>query len=241
MAYVPKDHVYKVMRQKDLFRYRVIDAGRKIDEQDEPLKVEDAVSRLQETLDSLEGTYVDVILSPYAKQEKRRGGNTVKEDMQFRVSLGGSTQKIGGIADDVKKLMDEKYELLRKIDQMSFERKLDDMRREMREFQERDNDSIGSIAKAHPMLIPAIISALTGKEIPMAEPGIAGTRSSNTESGDDAGTDPDDIIDEAIERLYEVDEDLPSTLSGLADFAENNPDQYRTYKSFLTTNPKSQP
>jgi hypothetical protein len=231
---VTTEHVFNVMRKKELVFFRVKEGGSVIDENNEAIGVDEACDRLQEVFSEIDGNFCEVVLSSHDKETKSaKAGKFIKEDMKFRVRLNAESSRGGSIAGDLKSEMQKNYELNLKIKELEFDRKLDLMKRNMDDrfdkLEEESEDGLSGIIKPHAgVLIPALVQALTGKQVPLANPGLAGTGEEATE---------DELIERDINRLMEVHTkiavDFSKTLHRLANFAERDNNQYKQLLAFI--------
>lgn len=98
MAYIKdKEFIYTKMLTNGLNYYRVLDSDNKTvldSQQDSDCNVDEAVNRLRDTLDNLNGL-VNVVLSAKSGAEKAQGGTGPKGDIKLTIKLSDDSK--GGI------------------------------------------------------------------------------------------------------------------------------------------------
>lgn len=223
MAYVNPEYVTKLMQEKDLKFFVVLDSdGKSIlaDQQNSDITLDKAVSMLKEVFDEITGPYVIVKLRDKSRKQTSAGGDIKTGNYDFKVKLGEAAisgpnapnATITGLLNRINAL---ETALVRQ--EKDFQ--LKELQRQFDEFKENQKSPYLE------QLMPLLASCLTGsKPAPIASPGIAGVED-----------DPKEKIKEAIKRLAKVDKNIADTLTALADFAERKPEMYMQYIPLLKT------
>src|SRR5258706_8252129 len=89
MAFVNKDHVFKIMRNSECPYWRITDnTGMRhlVDENDTETNVENAIEQLEATINDIEDNNVCIVISNKTKKEKSGGGRNYKQ-YEFKVNL----------------------------------------------------------------------------------------------------------------------------------------------------------
>jgi hypothetical protein len=227
MAFVNKDHVFKIMRANECAYWRITDnTGMRhlVDENETEDNVQNAIELMEATINDIEDNNVCVVISNKTKKEKSGGGRNYKQ-FEFKVNLrktetgfNGSTGMFGMIMQQMK----ENAELMRKLEIQQKEKEMDELRREMKELKEGGTNAL---APYMPYL-----DKFFGIE--KSSHGIASTGHED-ETVDESVVDKQKQVREAIIRLAKIDSDLPNTLTLLAMFAEKNPAKYKSFIPML--------
>lgn len=215
-ATVKKEYILKVMEEQRLPYYAVTDGKDLIGMNDDEPNIDAAVRSLETLLDNVEDGFVVVKLSDASRKDKGAKGGRNYYNFEFKLNLKKPTEAgIGsaGINSTILQLMEQNNNLLRKIEQQQNEQKIKELERAIGEAKE---DS-GGIEK----WIPLLQSVMSGTKV-----GIAGTEAAPIEN---AQVDKIEKIRAAITRLGRIDKNLPETLTLLAQFAEQKPEQYLSF------------
>ena len=228
MATVSKNHVYKIMKDKNCPFYYVTDGGSLIDDNDNiEVGVEDAIESLKSTLNSLRGSFVKVKISNKNKMEKGAGRSRGLLHFDFNVELTPEKSIAGhdnsGVID---KLLQENIRLREQIMEQKHNAEMEAINRKFAEMEEKQNaKGITGIPIVDGLLENeqvqlAIVNKLTGFLAP-GEPVQAL-----------AGINPN--TEELINQIEKVDPDFEtSTLPLLAQLAVTKPDVYKQGITFL--------
>jgi hypothetical protein len=227
-ATVTREFMFQKMRDNKLPYFIVTDGRDEISRNEDEASVEAAAAMLEDVLSNVMDSLVIVKLMEKTKKELGRGGNIRATVLEYKIQLRptAAMRGIGGYGNNmVDDLMRENSKLKdqltdEKIERIKFENKkeLEELRKEMNE-------------KPNPMMEMGMkaLGHLFG------EPPV--TQVAGAEDGHVKQADADRIknIRAAIVRLSKVDPTLDDTLTALANFAEKNPDKYRSFIPLMKT------
>lgn len=215
-ATVKKEYILKVMEEQNLPYYAVTDGKDMIGLNDDEPNIDAAVRSLEMLLDNVEDGFVVVKLSNVSKKDKGAKGGRNYWNFEFKLNLKKQNEAgIGaaGINSTILQLMEANNTLLRKIEQQANEQKIKELERAIGEAKEEGT----GIEK----WIPVLTAAMSGQKV-----GLAGTGAPAMEPPQ---VDRIVKIRAAIARLGKVDRNIDDTLTLLADFAEEKPEQYLSF------------
>jgi hypothetical protein len=180
-------------------------------------------------------------LNIYSEAKPNYSNKDMLCSIPFRLNAYTSPNEIGGVGSSagmdqflkvLKESQDKQLEMARELAELKAAEPPVDWFDRIGALMQDPNSAqvIGSVVNPIVTILGGILQKLTGalplqNMQPMANlnPGIAGV---------DAGQDVTDQIDAALDRL-EKHCDLADTLTKLADFADKNPMQFKTYLTFL--------
>lgn len=230
MATVKVEHIFKMMRDKELPYWRLTDnTGTRmmIAENDTEENVETGITMMEEALDNIEDNVVCVMLSNKTKKQKAGGGRGYHQ-FEFKINLGraqtGFSGGNNGMMAMMFQLMEKNSDLLRKIEIAAKEKEFDVIRQELKELKEGSNTD-----KLITHLLPHLDKLLG---VQTESHGIAATGEED-ETVDEKIVEKQKKVRIAIKRLAKIDADLPDTLTMLAEFAEKKPDKYKSFIPML--------
>lgn len=228
MAIVKLEHVYKMMRQNDCPFWRIADSvGMKsvVAENDEEQILENAIELLQTDLENIDDNNVYITISSHTKAQKGKGGRSYKQ-FDFKVNLhksesaGMAGAGAGGLLPMLLQQMKENSELMRKLELKNQEVEND------KKIAALETQISGAGSTGWEMALPYLDKFLSNGK-PVA---LAGGEDKDVE---DKIFEKQQTIRKALARLAKVDKNLPDTLTALANYAEKNPDKYRSFIPFL--------
>jgi len=222
------------MRAENIRNFRIFDSDKKTvieDESANNLTVDQAIDRVQQTLNALTGL-VWVELCNVARGEKAAGGGAMPNKW-IALNLGGvqgigthnQAPNPGGNFAELMAAMEQrnndKLEALKK--EFEYKNEINDLKRQLAE-----SGGPLEILKPH---IPAIITgifgarpaAIAGHNTPPAAPPAAEEHTAETV----------EFAELQLSRLLAVDPQFLQVLEKLADMAENEPQKYQMAKNFL--------
>lgn len=240
MAYVKKVYVLKLMAEKELKYFTLYDSdGRSViaSQESDDCTVKEATNQLEETLESIDGTFVGIKLSGKSKKAKAAGGDvrSAVTNYEFKIRLDetskGHNNSMDGSYSGMAKMMAEIADLKQKLveQQKAFEikmleKKFEDLKAEQKNANPYMDLAITQLAQ--------ILSKKNGVGSASApSKGIAGIEDDTKEQFVKATA--------AVKRLAKVDKNFGENLTMLADFAENKNDMYLTYIPTLKSLSKS--
>lgn len=233
MNFVKKDYLYSLVEQKNLSSVSIYGSDGKTlmlemdGEQHTPTEVVNYISDFLEN-QALEGVYV-VKLRNKSKKEKSEGGQW--KEFGFRIQVGKQSSAINGtvggaaqsFTTEHKALIEKNLELQTKLIRLEEEAK----RKEEIGALQKQIDKLkeeSPLDKYAPILMN--IFGNKGAETAAAQnlAAVAGTPQENA-----------DKIKAAIKRIMKVDANFSDTITKLADFAEKDPDKYKSFIPLLNT------
>lgn len=223
------NQVLQVMQQKQICFFKVLDAtGKNLSyiQDDEEITPAEAYNELSDYLKNLESGIVTIVLSERSFKDKNKGGDIKTNNYQFKVRVGNNLNTpaaVSGLNEDYKELLKQNFELQNKIMLLEHQQKTDEITRKLEEkIEGLKNEDV--LEKYAPLLTGLFSKFMT----PAAEaaPAINGI-------DENQQTTKKEIITKAINRLLKVDKDLSENLTLLADFAEKNPDKYKSFIPML--------
>lgn len=246
MAVVSPELVYRAVREHKLSLYKIKDSGNTIDMNDEKnLDPDEVVSRIQSTLENVESGSVEISFYRLSRMEKT-GGGTVSPIMSFKVAVAksaanGTIAVAGTSSAELKSVLQDNYDLKLEIEKLKFENKLAELERKIDAAADKNDgpESIGSLLKSYgPMILQSMgigkpVTGIAGHT--KTEPVEVVTATAEPVADDPNSSFDDDwnVIDNAVETLWNIDHDFPKTITKLAAFATKNPDQFKSYINML--------
>lgn len=217
MAVVGIAYVVDEMEEYGLNCWGVYDGKNLLTEQDDQgMNVAESIALLTNKLRGIRANTVVVKVSGVSKKN-RRGAETFKV-RQYVVDIGSSPAPVAGIAPgvdttEVRELRKQVLELNEKLLKSNYENELGELRREIKELKEGNDESISGIMKS---LLPALVPHLV---TPQAQPvqtlaGVPGA-------------------DELLKQWAEVDPDYMAVLSKVVAIAVESPEKYNSYKPLI--------
>lgn len=224
------NQVLQLMQNKQIVYFKVYDATGKIlayVQDDENLTPAEAYNELNDYLKNLDAGIVTVQLSEKSFKEKSKAGGDVKTgNFLFRVRVGNqilNTPQINGFNEDYKDLLKQNYELQNKIMLLEHQRQTDEATRKLEEkIEGLKNEDV--LEKYAPLLTGILSKFMPGTPAPAINGIDEETNQQPTKKT---------LIQNAVNRLLKVDNNLHENLTLLADFAEKNPDKYKSFVPML--------
>ena len=225
--------VLQIMQQKQISFFKVFDVtGKNLSyiQDNEEVTPAEAFNELKDYLQNLEPGIVTIIFSEQSFKEKNKGGAAAAtKNYTFKARVGNTTNlnqpAINGLNEDYKELLKQNYELQNKIMLLEHQKHTDEATRKLEEKIEglKNEDALEKYA---PLLTGLFARFMPGAETAAAAPAINGL---DEEQQPTKKT----IITNAINRLLKVDNNLAENLTLLADFAEKQPQKYKSFVPML--------
>jgi hypothetical protein len=225
MAFVKIEYVYKLMEEKNLPYFRVMDGKLLIGENDEESEVQKAVDMLQETIEMVEDSMISIVLSDKTRKERGKGGSNW-DTYNFKIKLKGAETASGGINGTILSMMEKNSTLLRQIEIQQKEHEMEALKKQIAELKD---------AKEKPDMweryLPLLATHFTGNKI-----AVAGHEDEPIQEVENTmQEDSINKIKRALKILSKVDNDLPNTLMMLATFAQKQPEKYKSFIPIIKT------
>lgn len=227
MAYVKKAYVLKLMSEKELKYFTLYDSdGRSViaSQESDDCTPKDAINQLEETLESLDGTFVAIKLSGKSKKAKSAGGDTRGSvtNYEFKIRLDetskGHNTSMEGSYSGMAKMMAEIADLKQQIVEKEKDFQIKTLEKKFEDFKAEQKNSNPYMDLAITQLA-TIFSKQKGGNTPVAgQKGIAGI--------DDDRQEQILKAKEAVKRLAKVDKKFGDNLIVLAELAENKTEMY---------------
>jgi len=189
---------------------------------------EDSLSKseelLQEVLDNVLDAYVIVKISERPRKDLSKGGNTRSNFLEYKIQLKAASQPgvrgISGNSNNVDELHQEIKKLRDELHKKELEVIKDNFQRQIDELKEKKNDPMTEMG----------MQVLSGLLIPKKTVAVAGAEDEAVKTD---FVEKQKRIKLALVKLSKVDPDLDQTMTLLAEFAVNNPDQYKSFIPML--------
>ena len=222
--------VLQIMQQKQITFFKVFDVTGKnlsYSQDNEEITPAEAFNELKDYIQNLEPGIITVVFSEQSFKEKNKGGAAAAtKNFTFKVRVGNNSNlnqpSINGLNEDYKELLKQNYELQNKIMLLEHQKQTDEATRKLEEKIEglKNEDALEKYAPL-----------LTGLFSKFMTPAAAATPAIN--GLDEEQPTKKTIITNAINRLLKVDQNLHENLTLLADFAEKQPDKYKSFVPML--------
>ena len=220
--------VLQIMQQKQIAFFKIFDVTGKnlsyIQDNEETTPAE-SFNELSEYLKNLESGIVTIVLSESSFKDKNKGGaTTAQKNYTFKVRVGNnlSTPAVSGLNEDYKDLLKQNFELQNKIMLLEHQAKTDEITRKLEEkIEGLKNEDV--LEKYAPLLTGLFSKFMTPAAAAPAINGIEEEQQPTKKT----------LITNAINRLLKVDNNLHENLTLLADFAEKQPEKYKSFVPML--------
>jgi hypothetical protein len=223
--------VLQIMQQKQISYFKVFDVtGKNLSyvQDNEEITPAEAFNELKDYLQNLEPGIVTLVFSDQSFKEKNKGGAAAStKNYTFKVRVGNTANlnqpAINGLNEDYKELLKQNYELQNKIMLLEHQKHTDEATRKLEEKIEglKNEDPLEKYAP--------LITGLFSRFMPTAETAVPAINGLDEETQPTKKT----IITNAINRLLKVDNNLAENLTLLADFAEKQPQKYKSFVPML--------
>lgn len=232
MAFVKLQTIKDQMLNKQLPFFSIKEGNQVVDLQDdEGVSVDAAVEQLESIVESIESGILEIALSNKSKKQKSKGGADLM-NFTYKIRIGESKKEneSGSMA-----LIREIYELKAKMQEQSFEHRMQELERSMKKKEKKDFFEQPMVQEA----ITGLIQNFGKQATPVANHHGIADDLAETEAPPETKTQrrmtPEEkkTLTETIARLSKVDPDIINTLVKLAQLAESNPGKYNMAKSML--------
>lgn len=230
------DTILKAAEKHQLPYWRITNGNELIDHNDSEADLSAALNALQESLETLEGSgFVTVVLSSKSNEEKGARPSRADKNFVYRYKIGQAAT-IGGMGNTSTggsffspSLFMNMFNQNMELTKMMLEQKSEFEKKEL-------NNRIEALEKgdSNPLLekalgfLPLLLGGAASPS-PIA-PAMAGTTEPATEAIEQM-----DLFKAASKRMFVIDPNFGSTLTALADFAEKDPDKYKSFIPLLKT------
>lgn len=230
MAYVKKAYVLKLMAEKELKYFTLYDSdGRSViaSQESDDCTIKEATNQLEETLESIDGTFVGIKLSGKSKKAKAAGGDvrSAVTNYEFKIRLDetskGHNTSMEGSYSGMAKMMAEIADLKQQMVAKEKDFQIQLLEKKFEDFKNEQKNSNPYMDLAITQLAGILSKQNGGAPVPKHSKGIAGIEDDTKEQFIKATS--------AVKRLAKVDKTFGDNLIMLADFAENKNDMYLTY------------
>ena len=226
--------VLQIMQQKQISFFKVFDVtGKNLSyvQDNEEITPAEAFNELKDYLQNLEPGIITLVFSEQSFKEKNKGGAAAAtKNFTFKVRVGNNSNlnqpTINGLNEDYKELLKQNYELQNKIMLLEHQKQTDEATRKLEEKIEglKNEDALEKYAP----LLTGLFSKFMTPAAAAATPAINGL-----EEEQPSHPTKKQIIQNAINRLLKVDVNLAENLTLLADFAEKQPEKYKSFVPML--------
>lgn len=239
MNYTSLDYVTEVMREHKAMCWRLWDAsGDSIDKrEDVTLDVEKSITALEKCYNSVEGEYVTIRISSRVLQS---GGDQKTNVFQYRLKCksSGSSDSLplspgrGGMDAGIFEMISA---LRVQVAEQRKDQEISELKRQIQEFKKgkQKNPILDKLITA--MLLENSSSPaaqISGDQETTEKAPIAQNFNNLDRTSKEPGDGQKELVN-ALNLLKSVDSDFVHTLSKLAKFAKDNPEQFNQYKTML--------
>jgi hypothetical protein len=223
MLVVDPQFMVDQIKANDAQYWKLLSGGKLITKQGQDIGLDTSIAILEDALNNASGGIVEVVASDKPDGEKARGGKVVNYTYKIDLRNGAPVavdSGIGGLGESSS----EVWELKQRIRDMEWQQKLD-------AAIEKASSPLNGI-REHPAFMPAVMGLLNKfmgpkQAIPVQGPAVNGTAQETHE------IEQGEKLAAALHRLAAVDPNLPETMEMLADYAEKNPEQYKSFIPML--------
>jgi len=209
--------IFKEMREKEMPFWHILRHNTEKEvaaNMNKDVPLEESVMMLKETLESLSGDTVDVIVSERTKEDLGKGGNIKNiKRQEYTVKLNGiDVSGIGSVKsanDPIFQLMKQNYDLQLMFEKLSWEKN-----------NSGDAATIAGVERIVDRLDKYLPQIFGFKNVPIL-PQVNGLPTATTK--EEAAKQ----LQESIDKISKIDPDVLDTLSRFATLAETKPDVYK--------------